>query len=678
MRAGCAGTEEGTSAMPPKWLPWALGLLLVSGCTYPVRDDVDRVVCDLATHPIDPQPPTAAPQPMPPALAKKAADAPRHLSANLRQTVLMRTAAQVPAGRATTPPERVHIPPELPGANVPPITLPPLDAPRAEREAAAREYFPELEPLRPEPEPAPGPNGQPLTLTDLQELAMASSPAIREAATDLKAAQGAARQAGAYPNPTVSYEEDTAGNAGTGGFQGGFVEQVIKTGGKLKLAQAAGQMDVRNGELALRAARNTVASQVRSGYFAVLVAQESVKVNRALVRLSDEVYGVETDRFIVGKQAAAYEPLPFRVLAAAARGAYVQALNRYTSAWTQLAAAVGRPDMPPTQLAGRPDLPIPLYRYDTVLARVLSRHTDVLSAQNSIQRARYNLRLAQVTPISDVDVRAGVQKDFTAAPFLVVHTLSVGVTVPVWDQNNGAIMQAQANLLHAVEDVHRVRDDLTTRLADAFERYENARILLEYYLHSILPDQVRVFQGVYRQWQATGETPGALSVIDISTAQQNLATSLATYLTTLGALWQSVSDVAALLQTDDLFQLAAGQCPAPVPDLQHLADLPCTHPCSPLPGPIKGANGFWPPAVPPKDQPVMPHAPFEAAPAGMPRLDPPARTSGGDDDTPCFTLPVPAGVGPRTGAKDMPNQLPEALELPALPLPRPVRAEGAP
>jgi cobalt-zinc-cadmium efflux system outer membrane protein len=665
--------------MPRKWLPGALAVLLASGCTYPVRDDVDRAVCDLAAHPLDVQPPgpIEAPRQMPRAEARRAPNTPDPPAAGTgsRQGELVRTASQVPPGGETPSPlplgrKELFVPPELPGANVPPLQWPTPEEGPARREAAAERLFPELPLVSPEPQPLAGPNGQPLTLTDLQQLAMVTSPTIREAEADLKAAQGAFIQAGAYPNPNVGYEEDTGNDGGTAGFQGGFIEQVVKTAGKLKLAQAAAQMDVLNADLAVKAAKSTVASQVRSGYFAVLVAQENLKISRALVRLTDEIYQREVAGLRFG-QVAPYEPVPFRVLANQGRMAYIQALNRYYSAWHQLAAAVGRPDMPPTQLAGRPDMPLPVYRYDAVLARVLGQHTDVLTAQNSIQKARYNLRLTQVTPISDVDVRAVVQKDFTTAPFLIAHTLTVGVTVPVWDQNKGNIIQAQGNLLHAVEDVHRVRDDLTTRLSDAFERYENNRVLLEYYRDRILPDQVFLFRQLYTRFRGPGE---GLTLIDISTAQQNLATSLATYLTTLAALWTAVSDVAGLLQTDDLFQVAAGQCPAPLPDLDHLAYLACSHPCSPLPGPINGANGAWPPAEPPKSQPVMPHVTDRAGPAALPEPKLPAEPPGGEEQIPSFPVPLP-GSAPRREA-GVPDRLPEALELPALPLPRPVNGDG--
>src|SRR5207245_8612428 len=142
---------------------------------------------------------------------------------------------------------------------------------------------------------------------------------------------------------------------------------------------------------------------------------------------------------------------------------------------------LGVPALRPTELAGRVDMPIPVYRYQAVAARVLGLHTDVFTAQNTLQKARYNLRLAQISPIPDVDVIVRVQKDYTTSPFNVTPSVQVGVPVPLWNQNRGGIIQAQGSLLRAVEESHRVRDDLSQRLAAAFEDYQNNRQLLEYY-----------------------------------------------------------------------------------------------------------------------------------------------------------------------------------------------------
>ena len=81
---------------------------------------------------------------------------------------------------------------------------------------------------------------------------MTHSPLIRQAASDVDAARGAMIQAGAYPNPHLGYECDNINTGRTAGYQGGNISQTIVTGGKLRLARAAAEVDVENAELALR------------------------------------------------------------------------------------------------------------------------------------------------------------------------------------------------------------------------------------------------------------------------------------------------------------------------------------------------------------------------------------------------------------------------------------------
>jgi cobalt-zinc-cadmium efflux system outer membrane protein len=98
---------------------------------------------------------------------------------------------------------------------------------------------------------------------------------------------------------------------------------------------------------------------------------------------------------------------------------------------------------------------------------------------------------------------------------------------------------------------------------------------------------------------------------DLVAAQTALATSVTTYLTTLGALWSSVVTLADFLQTDDLFQLASAEPLPPLPKVE------------PLPPLLPGAPG---------------HSP------GCPVVVPPA---------PPARLPLPA-AGP-SGAEDLAN-----------------------
>lgn len=483
----------------------------------------------------------------------------------------------MPEPKKAAPPfvERFKIPPELlPGPDAPPIPKDVSSRDPKVRGAAVDRLYPALPPRAPLPQAAAGPDGRPLSLVDLEQIALQNNPLVRQAAADVEAARGAAIQAGLCPNPTVGYQADQIKPGHNAGQQGWFIEQVIKTAGKLSLARAAAGMDLLNAQVALRRAEVDLRGQVRGGYFAVLVAMANLRVNGALVRLTEDVYRIQVDQ-LKGGEAAAYEPMQLRVGALQARAALVQAHNRYVSAWKQLAANLGLPGMPLTELAGQADMPIPRVEYEKALARVLSAHTDLLAAENSRLKASYNLRLAQVTRVPDITAHASFQHD--NADGLNQFGLQIGMPVPVWDRNQGNILQAQGVLARAVEEGHRVTDDLSARLADAFERYESNRAILDYYRTQILPDQVRAYRGVYERHNAE---PDKVAFGDVVQAQQTLAATITAYLGALDAQWKAVVDLAALLQVDDLAHLGAGEPCAPVPNLS-----PC-------------ANSDWPAAVP--------------------------------------------------------------------------------
>src|SRR5439155_1700201 len=225
---------------------------------------------------------------------------------------------------------------------------------------------------------------------------------------------------GAYPNPTFGYEADNVGSANTAGFQGLFIEQIIKTAGKLKVAQASALMDLANRQLALRRAQTDLMTQVRGGYFAVLVAEQNLRWTMALAQFTETIYSIFADNAVLGLYTP-YEPLSIRALAIQAQSTVNQARQRYISAWSQLAATLGLPGLPLTEVAGTAEMQIPHFDRNTALGRVLSTHTDVITARNSQQRARYDLRTAEITPIPDIDLRVLVQKDFSMPPFNITH-----------------------------------------------------------------------------------------------------------------------------------------------------------------------------------------------------------------------------------------------------------------
>jgi cobalt-zinc-cadmium efflux system outer membrane protein len=554
------------------------GALLLSGCLYQVREQVDQDVCRLATLPYDQQPALPAASQSPP----KGSSGDRNYGGKTSQPSAgtdIQTAAYMQGGDQLARPADVRdrldlrIPAEVPGSEARRIQLPSDPAAKAR---TIRRIYPKLPPLPAEPKALPGPSGKPYTLADFQRLAVENVAQLRQAASDVLAARGNLIQARAYPNPTVSYLSQPSSDGSTSGVQGFSVDQVIKTCGKLKLAGAAAQMDLANAELALLRARSDLATAVRNAYFSFLVAKETVRVNKALARFTDEVYRLITG-YLAGGFAAPYEPGALRALANTARMNYRQSIQTYIYSWQQLVATLGLRHLPLSEVAGRLDAAIPYFDYDLVLSHVLRNHTDVLTARNTLEKARYSLKLAQVAPFPDVDVNVGFLKDLSVPPKQFTHTVSIGVPFPIWDRNRGNIMAAEAALYRAKEEPHRVEVALTNTLASAYMGYKNNLEVLEQTRVYILPDQVRTYLGALRRRQLDMSA----SLYDLVGAQQTLSTSVTTYLTTLGSLWSSVVAVADLLQTDDLFQLAKPRAVPALPDLDTLTPWPCCHTCPP-------------------------------------------------------------------------------------------------
>ncbi len=337
---------------------------------------------------------------------------------------------------------------------------------------------------------------------------------------------------------------------------------------------------------------------VRQNYYNVLVAEESVRANRGLVELTDEVYRVMIDLLRGGEGVSpSYEPAQMAVFAEQARAALVTARNQRLLAWRQLAATMGVPYMPPTALFGNVHRPLPKIDFEKALAHVLTEHTDVLTTATAIEKARFNLRLAQVTPYPDVTVGVSLMNDLTApGPSRLVTGVNVSVPVPIFDQNKGAIRQSQAALLRANEEPHRVQMALTASFSEAYRRYEENRRLLEMYQKTILPKQVLSFRGAVKLHNAKADQVGFTDLIN---AEQNLITVIGAYLPILQAQWQAVADVSSLLQTDQVYMMAEETETAPIVNFEELLKMPCSHPCSPvLPAPTRDSIRQSPAATP--------------------------------------------------------------------------------
>lgn len=444
---------------------------------------------------------------------------------------------------------RLTFPSQIPGATAPRIELPETDDEHPGGKSAAIDF---IFPAPPALKSLPTPTERTMTLDELEELALQNNPIIAQALASITVNQGTAIQQGIYPNPVFGYEADTVGSSFTRDYQGVYVSQLVKTGGKLSLQRAAANMDSMNSQLAYERTKLEVLRLVRAGYYNVLVAQEAMRINEALLQFTNQVYSLMIDRLKKGEQAA-YELSQLQSLVIQARGTLVQAQNRYISAWKQLAIATGIRDLRPALLEGRVDMPVPNLDFDALLERVLTVHPDVQASRNLEAQSRIQLKLQRTIPIPDVTVAGALQNDSTTPGYQrTSYNLNVSVPVPIYDRNQGNIKAALGKVQLNSQQYAVATNQLTNQLADAFERYQTSRVQAEYYRTQILPDLARAYRGVYER-HISNSTKVAFG--DIIVAQQNLAGGVSNYITALLTQWVAMTDIANLIQLQDFDEI---------------------------------------------------------------------------------------------------------------------------
>lgn len=389
--------------------------------------------------------------------------------------------------------------------------------------------------------PSPEEQGLPgaLTLHDLEQIALESNPTLVQASMAVQAAQGRYVQAGLCPNPEMVYIADEVGNDGTEGLQGMGVGQEIVTNGKLRLGRAVAGHEVQQARHGLEAQRWRVLNDVRAGYYEVLLAQRMIELNQELVRIGQE--GVDlTAKALEQGEVSLADVLQARIEAETAGLGLIEAQNGHRAAWHRLAAVLGRPETEPQPLAGRLDEDLPELTWDDTLREILARSPELAQARAGVERARCELALQYAERRPNFAVGAAAKYD--TGSYYTVADLEMVVPLPLFNRNQGNIMEAQAGLIAAQREVRRVELDLQARLAEAFEQYANGRQHVQTYTDTILPDARQSLDLV-----GTGYREGEFGYLTLLTAQRTFFDVNLSYLNSLSQLWAQTVELEGLL-----------------------------------------------------------------------------------------------------------------------------------
>lgn len=402
-------------------------------------------------------------------------------------------------------------------------------------------------------QPMPSAPDAPLTLQQLEEMALASNPTIGQAQAGVDAARGRARQAGAWPNPIIGYtgEEISLGEIIQRGAHGVFMDQTIVLGRKLRLNRAVFDQEVAQAESVQDMQRLRITSSVRTFFYDVLTTERRVEVLDRLAQLAAEAVTISRQLFNVG---AADQPdvLEANIEARRAQLELTGAKNELNTKRLQLAALVGDRAVASRPLAGSIEQAMPELEREATVQGLIDRSPEIRVANAALERARAVVTRARRETFPDLFLRGGAQYNRErlepAATAVGWQGLAeVGVSVPLFNRNQGLVGAARADQTRAEGERRRLELDLQSRAAGVFEQYLTALRASEVYRGEILPQAEQAYQLYLARYREM-----AAAYPQVLIAQRTLFQMTAEYFESLEHAWRSALRLEGFLVGDGL------------------------------------------------------------------------------------------------------------------------------
>ena len=393
----------------------------------------------------------------------------------------------------------------------------------------------------------------PITLSELEQLALQNNPTTTAAAAGIDAARGQTRQAGAWPNPVIGYssQEIKTGTLDIQGEYGFFVEQTIPLGGKLRLSRNVFQKTIDQAEAVRDLQRLRILSSVRETFYSVLLTERRIEVQERLAALASEAVGVTAQLFNVG---AADRPdyLEIEIEAQRVQLRLNRAKNELVALRQQLAAVTGVREIAGRQVAGSIDTAIPELQREQAIRALLEQSPELRAARAQLERARAVTIRARREPYPDLFLRGGgaynrERGGDTGRPFGWEGTFEAGVSVPIFNRNVGGIATARADETREQAEVTRLELSLQARAESEFATYLTSLRASETYRAEILPraeEAYRLYLTRYRQMAA--------AYPQVLVAQRTLFEMSTEYLESLNEAWRAAMRLQGFLAGEGL------------------------------------------------------------------------------------------------------------------------------
>lgn len=316
-----------------------------------------------------------------------------------------------------------------------------------------------------EARPAAGPVEN-LTLEQAFEMAEGRQPQIAEAKAMIEAAEGRARQAGAFPNPEAivgAQQVPLSGNAPNEKEFVAGIGQTIPLGRRLSKAQKAELLDREVRERGLETKRRDLRRRVHSAFATALYQQQACLAQAEVQRHASKAVAITQARVEAGdalrEDLARVEMERVRVEAELKRTESLQ-----QQALVALGSAMGDATLPLKSLAGTLDATFEIPTLEALVAN-LSSQPESQQAEADIRAWNARIDLAGAERIPDVKVELLYHRLESSRE----NTFDLGLSIPLplFNRNQGRLREARAEAAAAEARARLTKNELAARMRAA-------------------------------------------------------------------------------------------------------------------------------------------------------------------------------------------------------------------
>ena len=366
------------------------------------------------------------------------------------------------------------------------------------------------------------------SLIELERLALATNPAIAKAYARRDALTGKRLQAGLGPNPTAGIFGEDINEGGGGGRYGLFYGKEVVRGNKLALSQHVVDAEINAACRQIEILQRRLKTDVKNGFYEVLLAQQRVTLTEALVTRLAEIVKI-SEALVEAKEAAAASVLQVEIQYEQIKVVAEQTKLDLSAARQQLAALINESVLPFDQLEGDitsiPNLPTIEEVYD----HLLRCSPEIATELAKIETAEQTLRRAQVEAVPNVTWQTALSYDTSGDN--VVADFQVGMPLPTVNWNQGNIRKARSEIAMASASVEQKVVQLRQRLINNYREYAKAKLQVDAFANSILPKSQKSLELITAGYRA-----GELNFLQVLTAQRTFVQAQLNYLDRLKTL----------------------------------------------------------------------------------------------------------------------------------------------